>query len=216
MMRLTFLFISFLFSVAAYSQIRIRNTDLQNPDSAILFRDLENHIEITGIKDMAQYQVSWVGAYMTFIGQRKLLVNNISRDTVTVKVNYMGKGKTVLVYTRKFLVQDAGSPTVVLDEKENETFSNGQILNRTSLEVKLPNANYGGDWSVAHFEISLFDPAGRQLLPPTFVSGKFLGRELYDQVRSLPAGSVIKFTQVILTYANGVYQQYKEFVLKWK
>lgn len=213
-MRITLLFLSFLFSVAAYSQIRVRNIDLANPDSAILFRDLRNHIEISGIKDMTQYQISWVGAYMTYIGQRELLVSNISKDTVTVKVNYMGKGKSVLVYTRKFLVQDAGSPTVVLNEKENETFSNGQIWNGTTLEVQLPNANYGGDWTVAHFEISLYDPAGRQLMPPTFVSGKFLGRELYDQVRSLPAGSPIRFTQVILTYADGGYQQYKDFELE--
>lgn len=213
-MRITLLFLSFLFSVAAYSQIRVRNMDLANPDSAILFRDLRNHIEISGIKDMTQYQISWVGAYMTYIGERKLLVSNISKDTVTIKVNYMGKGKSVLVYTRKFLVQDAGSPTVVLNEKENETFSNGQIWNGTTLEVQVPNANYGGGWTVAHFEISLYDPSGRQLLPPTFVSGKFLGRELYDQVRSLPAGSAIRFTQVILTYADGGYQQYKDFVLK--
>lgn len=213
-MRITLLFLYFLFSVPAYSQIRVRNMDLKNPDSAILFRDLRNHIEISSIKDMTQYQISWVGAFMTYIGQRELLVSNISKDTVTVNVNYMGKGKSVLVYTRKFLVQDAGSPTVVLNEKENETFSNGQIWNGTTLEVQVPNANYGGDWTVAHFEISLYDPAGRQLLPPTFVSGKFLGRELYDQVRSLPAGSDIKFTQVILTYADGGYQQYSDFVLE--
>lgn len=214
MMRVILVLVSFLFSVAADSQIRVRNMDLKNPDSAVLFRDLMNNIEISGIKNMSQYLVYWDGAYIAYTGERKQLVTRISKDTVTVKVNYMGKGKSVLVYTRKFLVQDAGSPTVVLDEKQNDTLSNGQIWNGTSLEVKVPNANYGGNWGVAHFEISMYDSTGREILPPTFVSGKYLGREKYDQVKSLPGGSSIRFTQVVLTYTNGGYQQYKDFVLK--
>lgn len=215
-MRVILVLVFFLFSAAADSQIRVRNTDLKNLDSSILFRDLKNHIEVTGIKDMSQYLVFWHGAYVAYIGDRKQLVTSISKDTVTLKVNFMGKGKSVVVYSRKFLVQDAGSPTVVLNEKENDTISNGQILNRTSLEVKVPNANYGGDLNVAHFEISLYDATGREILPPIFVSGKYLSREIYDQVKSLPGGSSIKFTQVVLTYTDGGYQQYKDFVLKRK
>jgi len=63
-MRIIFVFLSFLFSTAAFSQIRVRNMGLKNPDSAILFRDLRNHIEISGIKDMSQYLVHWHGAYI--------------------------------------------------------------------------------------------------------------------------------------------------------
>ncbi len=195
------------------AQIRVTNTDLASTDSQILFRDLKNHITIEGVKDFTQHAVTIDGGMLSLNGSNKILVSNLSKDEVKITVAKRGTNYTRKIHTARFKAQEAGEPAVVLEEEYDDSLSNGQILNRTSLIVKLPNHNYGGDYQVAHFEISLIDSVGKLVLSPTFVSGKFLGKYLYDKVNSLPPGGKIYFTQVVLSYSDGGYKKYKDFTL---
>lgn len=209
--------IVFLFlAKASIGQIRVKNTDVVNSDSAIVFRDVINHVKVEGIKDFTHHQVAIEGGMLSLAGGNELLVIGIKSDTVTFHV-FTVAGKTKKeVYSAVFRAQNAGEPSVQLKEEYDQTFSNGQTVNRTSLEVVMSNSNYGGNWEVAHFEISLQDPTGNIVLPPTFVSGKYLGKTIYDRVEALPSGGKILFSQVILTYAGAGYHKYKDFALRKK
>ena len=209
--------IVFLFlAKVSIAQIRVKNIDVLNSDSAIVFRDVINHFKVEGIKDFTRHQVAIDGGMLSLVGANELLIRDIKSDKVTIHVFALtGKAKKE-VYNCVFQVQDAGEPSVQLKEEYDQTFSNGQTINQTSLQVVMSNQNYGGNWEVAHFEISLQDPAGNIVLSPTFVSGKYLGKTIYDKVEALPSGGKILFSQVILTYNGGGYHKYKDFALRKK
>jgi hypothetical protein len=215
-MKLGILLASLILMQSAFAQVRILNTDLTETDSPIIFRDVMNHISVEGIKVSPYYLFTIQGAMLSLRGTNKFVVSHVSRDSVRINVFKAEKTKQVKIGSKVFRVQIAGEPSVVLDEEYDDSVSNGQILNQSRLEVKLPNPNYSGDYQVAHFEISLKDPAGNAVLPLTFVSGKYLGKAIYDKITSLPSGSKINFTHVILTYSDGGYMQYKDFVLERK
>ena len=213
-MKDVFLLVFLIISQFCSAQIRVRNADVYEGDSNILFRDVINHITIDGIEDFTQYRVIIEGGMLRIVGENKVLVSNLNNDRATISVLNVSNGKEV--YSAKFIVQDAGEPLVYLEEEHDETFSNKQTINRSRLEVKLPNPNYGGSYEVAHFEIGLIDSLGNLVMAPTFISGKYLGKSIYEQINSLPTGGRIYFSQVILTYANGGYRKYKDFVLQKK
>jgi hypothetical protein len=212
-----FIFIVFLF-LAKFSigQIRVNNTDVKNADSAIIFSDVINHFRVEGIKDFRNHQVTIEGGMLSLVGANEFLVRDVKKDKVTIHVFALAGKTKKEVYNGVFQVQDAGEPSVQLKEEYDQTYSNGQTLNRTHLEVVMSNPNYSGNWEVAHFEISLQDPAGNIVLPPTFVSGKYLGKTIYDKVEALTSGGKILFSQVILTYTDGGYHKYRDFVLRKK
>jgi hypothetical protein len=196
-------------------QVDIKNTDLLHDDSAIVFRDVINHFKIEGIKDFKHHQVVIDGGMLSLIGENRFLVTSVKSNEVKIHVFLSGKTSKEIC-TRVFHVEDAGEPTVQLQEKYDQTLSNGQVINQTSLEVSFVNPNYTGIWQVAHFEISLRDPAGNRVLSPSFVSGKYLGKVIYDKINELQRGGTILFSQVILTYPDGGYHQYKDFSLRKK
>ena len=199
-----------------FAQINVKNTDLLDPDSSVLFKDMVNHITIEGIKDFTQHQVTIEGGLLTYIGGNTALVTGLSGDKATVIVYRKIKNNRKEIHSAQFKVQDAGIPVVELVEKKDKSFSNGQIINETSLVVKMSNKNYDGDVAVAHFEMSLVDSSGNIIMPSTFISGKYLHKSNYDKILSLASGGKIYFTQVILTYPNGGYMKYKDFAVQKK
>jgi hypothetical protein len=215
-MRLSIAIALLVLTLSSFAQTKILNTDLTESDSPIIFKDVINHISVEGIKVSPYYIFTIQGAMLSLRGSNKFVVSHVSRDSVTINVFKAEKSKQIKIYSKLFRAQTAGAPSVVLDEEYDDSSSNGQILNQTRLEVKIPNPNYDGDYQVAHFEISLKDAAGNIVLPPTFISGKYLGKVIYDKIVSLPSGGKILFTQIILTYSDGGYMQYKDFVLEIK
>ncbi|MDB5252964.1 MAG: hypothetical protein JWP27_2133 [Flaviaesturariibacter sp.] len=214
---MTFFILTLLFCLSSFGQIRIQNVDLKNRDSSILFRDMVNHIELSGLPDPAKVGIWIQGGMVSYIGKGKYLAMRLTGEEAVISLFAQKKSgaKTVLT-SRRFFVQTAGEPSVTLDEEFTDTVSNGQELNRTRLEVKLPNPNYGGQYQVAHFEICLIDPMKNIVLPPTFISGEYLGKEIDDKIQALPVDGIIRFTQVVLTYPDGGFHKYKDFSLRRK
>jgi len=197
------------------SQISIKNTDVLN-DSAIVFRDVINHFTVEGVKNFIDYHVTIHGGMISLIGGNKFIARDFKANEIKIQI-YSPSGKpSKKIYTRLFRVEEAGHPSVQLMEEPDKIFSNGDTVNQTRLEVFLSNPNYKGDWEVAHFEISLRDSSGTTVLPTTFVSGKYLGKPIYDKIIALSAGSKILFTQVILSYPYGGYRKYDDFTLTRK
>ena len=208
------LLIAFLsFSNIGFCQLRIVNVDNIDNGSNILFKDLINHVSIEGMTDFRHHIVTVKGGASTLIGGNNMLVKNLLGNTATITVSGFSKTGKKETTSTIFTIETAGEPSVELKEENDESFSNGQVLNRSRLEVTLPNSNYNGNYEVAHFEISLSDSLGNSILPLTFVSEKYLGKDINDKILSLSKGGKILFTHVILTYKDGGYKEYKDFSL---
>lgn len=215
-MRATFTLLFLALTLISPGQFKARNVDASSGDSSVIFRDIINHITIEGIKDLSRYGVSMDGAVFTYLGFNRFLIKKVISDTVKINVFRGALKKQKIVYSQKFIVEEAGVPSVILKEESDETFSSGQIFNRTRLQVRIPNPHYTGECKVAHFEISVRDSQDKLVMPVTFISGNYLGKSIYNKINSLTSGAKMYFTQVILTYPDGDYEKYEDFILEKK
>ena len=200
-----------LVSSFSWSQVNIINEDLVSKDSSVLFKDINNHIGIEGTRGMKAIELSAEGALVSYVAPGKYLVHDVEADKVKLIVLKIENEKSQVIFSREFFVQKSGKPTVSLNSEEDVSLSNGQVANHTHLKVTVPNNNYRGSWEVAHFEITLKKSDGSTAMPATFISGKFLGKEITDQIKLLGKGGRIIFDQVILKYKDGPFQKYGSF-----
>ena len=113
-----------------------------------------------------------------------------------------------MINTRIFRVEKTGKPAVTFQKEEDRTLSNGQSVNYSHLEVGLPNKNFSNSWEVVHFEISLLKKDGTVVMPATFISGKYPGKEIMDRLIQTGKGGKILFEQVVIKYKDGPYVKY--------
>lgn len=214
-MKHTFTLLLLTLTLICQAQFKAINMDASSCDSAILFRDIKNHITFKGLKDLSKHGVSIEGAALTSPQYANIVnVIGIKSDTVIIHLFKAGLDKPKVIYSRKFFVQNAGQPNVVLKQDSSEQPSGGRPFYFDHLEIEYPNPNYTGECKVAHFEISIKDSKDKLILSPTFISGNYLNPPISDKIASLAIGSKIYFKQVIIKYLGEDYVKYDDFVLE--
>ena len=199
---------------ASWSQVNIYNEDLVSKDSSLLFKDLINHISIDGSRQMKAIELSAEGALVSYVGPGKYLVHDVEADRVKLSVLKIENEKSQVIFSKEFIVQKSGKPVVSLVREEDVILSNGEPANHSYLKITVPNGNYRGSWEVAHFEMTLVKSDGSILMPATFISGRYPGKIITDQIKLLGKGGKIVIEQVVLKYKDGPYQKYGSFTVQ--
>jgi hypothetical protein len=207
-MKLFLSVLTLLLCTASQSQVKIINEDQVSRDSFVLFKDIKNHIWIEGSRQMKEIALSAEGALVSYVGPGRYTVHDIEADKVKLNVIRIENGKSEIISTREFIVEKLGKPAVSFEKEEDRTLSNGQTVNYSHLELKVPNRRYSSSWEVVHFEITVFRKDGTVAIPANFISGKYPGKEMMDRIKEVGKGGRIVFDQVVIKYKDGPYEKY--------
>jgi hypothetical protein len=128
-MRHSLTLLALAFILVTHGQFKAINMDAFSNDTGIIFRELTNHIAFKGLKDLNSYGVSIEGAGLTSTYANIVLVSNVKSDTVIIHLLKDKYNKRKIIYSRKFIVQNAGKPKVIMKEETYQQPSGSNPFN---------------------------------------------------------------------------------------
>ena len=150
-MQRCFLIYLFLSSLLSYGQIEIKNFSLIYPDMNLLYVGIENHIEITGIKDTTNLTLTSVtGEVLKFKSHKsnEFLLKQQYTKADTLRLYQAGK----LILTKIYEVKSIGYPIAQLGKITDSIATVKEILAEPILCVVIPDCYYDHRFQIISFE----------------------------------------------------------------
>lgn len=168
--------------------IKIINTNLIQPDSAILYAGADNIIRIDGLDSTKEYFISSTfgdlseEAFLTF-NKFYLNGNNLHRfDTISVFDN-----KQKLLFSKIFRVEKLKMPIVQLDNLKAGVISKDSLQIAEFLKIEIPNSVIKQPFYVQSFQIYI-QCKKCTTVPYLYNEGAYLQEDFYNYLPFLKSG----------------------------
>ena len=193
-----------LFPLTVYAQVDIHNTRLTDPQLTMLYRGIENTIEVSGLdKDTTLKLTSATGEVLESKWNNDpnlFFVKAGYADTDTLRL-YQADS---LVLTRTYEIKKIGNPISQLGDIADTTATIQQILENPKLIVVIPDCYYDHRYRVFYFRVTFLKATGDTLRTFDRTNGNQLTKAQTKTISDLKTGDKIEFTEITATCPNCV------------
>jgi hypothetical protein len=207
MMKGTVLFI-FLFACSALAMaqgdsLQVWNKWCSRKDSMVLFSTANNEIEVYG-RGIHPADIKLKSLdYTLRIGPPEVKGDTLSVMAMPHAPN--GKKMRLVIIDRKsnktlktitFYSNDVPAPTTKVGNLPGPEALRKEILAQTGLKVFFPNSLYSYPYRIKQYTFTIHTPQGSVTAP---VTGALLTKEVLQQIKDAPSGTIATFTNIIAT-----------------
>jgi hypothetical protein len=175
--------------VVSVAQVGLLNKSLTEPELDILYRGIENRIEVTGVDDMETLELRTLGGQTHRYSEATsaFLVKARSTSMDTLELFHAG----VLMLSKTYETRIIEDPVARIGDITDTVATVEEILRDPTLHVFIPGSHYAHCFQVAYFELALFGIAGDTLHHCERSWGDTLGKPHIRQIRKLRKGERI-------------------------
>lgn len=180
------------FPAIMFGQFKFINMDLVYPDTSLLYSSLENHLTISGQKNLQGFQITSSKKTRITVNVDHVIAEpttNEEFETLTVS-----KGNKV-IFAQGFKIIKLNNYIAQLAFTFDSVLSKNKILSNPFITAKFPNSLYKLKVGIKSFGCSIYRKNGEKLF--YFTTGNKLSEQMITSIMKLSSKDEIVFDNII-------------------